>query len=112
MFPIYLSPVPGATHSADLAFLFETVMFGAPISSKPFDDAQNALADQMVRAWGAFIRSGNPSTDDLNWPPYTSAARTMLRLVPNAVAPTNDFRARHRCARAWPRRRIRPGCGL
>jgi para-nitrobenzyl esterase len=100
VFPTYLSPVPGATHSADLAFLFETVMFGAPISNKAFNDAQNALADQMVRAWGAFIQSGNPSTDDVTWPPYTSAERTMLRLVPSAVATTNDFRTRHHCE-AW-----------
>jgi para-nitrobenzyl esterase len=99
-FPSYLSPVPGATHSADLAFLFEAVLFGAPISNKAFDDAQNALADQMVLAWGAFIQSGNPSTDDVTWPPYTSTAPTMLRLVPGAVAPTDDFRARHRCE-AW-----------
>jgi para-nitrobenzyl esterase len=96
-FPSYLSPVPGASHSADLPFLFEAVMFDAPISNKAFDSAQDALADQMVSAWGAFIKTGNPSTSDIAWPPYTTAARTMLSLVPGAVATTADYRARHQC---------------
>jgi para-nitrobenzyl esterase len=99
-FPSYLSPVPGASHSADLPFLFEAVLFGAPISNQAFDDAQTALADQMVLTWGAFIRTGNPSTGETSWPPYTTSARTMLRLVPGAIATTPDYRARHQCA-AW-----------
>ena len=83
----------GATHAADLAYLFETT----PALSQPFDAAQQALAAQMVRAWGAFIRSGDPSTPSLAWPQYDAANQRMLRLEPGAVAVSGDFRARHNC---------------
>jgi para-nitrobenzyl esterase len=83
----------GATHASDLAYLFETT----PVLSQPFSAAQQALAEQMVRAWGAFIRGGDPSTPGLAWPPYDAMNRRMLYLKPGAVAVTTDFRARHNC---------------
>jgi len=97
--PDYISPVLGATHSADLPFLFEAVLFGAGISNRAFDEEQNALAAQMVSAWGAFIKTGNPSTD-VPWASYSQARRTMLRLVPGGVAADTEFAVRHKCA-AW-----------
>lgn len=65
--------------------------------SLPFDAAQQALADQMVAAWGAFIRGGEPSTPSLPWPEYDTESRQILYLEPGAVAVTTDFRARHSC---------------
>lgn len=83
----------GATHASDLAFLFETT----PALSAPFDADQLALAEQMVRAWGAFVRGGDPSTPSLAWPQYDIQSRQMLYLEPGAVALRSDFRARHNC---------------
>ncbi len=83
----------GASHTSDLPFLFE---LKAPLS-QPFDDAQNALADEMVRAWGAFVETGDPTTTTTPWPAYTAAAPSMLHLEPSAVSITNDFRERHHC---------------
>ena len=83
----------GATHASDLSFLFETT----PALSVPFDADQRALAEQMVQAWGAFIRAGDPSTPSLFWPEYEAESRQMLHLEPDAVAVTSDYRARHNC---------------
>jgi para-nitrobenzyl esterase len=83
----------GASHTSDLPFLFE---LDAPLS-QPFNDAQNNLADQMVRAWGAFVATGDPSTTTNPWPAYTAAAPTLLHLEPSAVSTTHDFRERHHC---------------
>jgi para-nitrobenzyl esterase len=83
----------GATHASDLAFLFETT----PALSAPFDAEQQALAAEMVSAFGAFIRGGDPSTPSRPWPRYDTLDRRMLHLEPNAVALTSDFRVRHNC---------------
>lgn len=84
----------GATHASDLAFLFDTT----PVLSAPFDAAQQALADQMVGAWGAFIRAGDPSTESLAWPAYEPMQRQMLTLAPGTASVRGDFRERHNCA--------------
>jgi para-nitrobenzyl esterase len=92
------SPVPlprGASHSSDLAYLFDPIGF---VLSVPFDAKQTALADQMVHAWGAFIRGSDPNTATApEWPPYDSALRRMIHLEPNAVKTVTDFRERHHC---------------
>lgn len=89
-----LSPLTkGASHTSDLPFLFE---LAAPLN-QPFGVEQNALADTMVRAWGAFVNTGDPSTPALSWPGYTAAARSMLHLEPGKVGVTSDFNARHHC---------------
>jgi carboxylesterase type B len=51
----------------------------------------------MVRAWGAFVRSGAPAALERDWPTSDEVAQSMLHLVPGAVAITRDFRARHYC---------------
>jgi para-nitrobenzyl esterase len=84
----------GASHTSDLPFLFE---LGAPLS-QPFNEAQAALAEQMVRAWGTFVATGDPSTTTTPWPAYNAAAPSMLHLEPSRVSTTLDFRERHHCA--------------
>jgi para-nitrobenzyl esterase len=97
--PNYLWPpgsviTRGASHASDLPFLFDIIGFSI---SQPFDARQNALADTMVRAWGAFVRSGNPATPERDWPAYDAVEQSMLHLVPGAVDITRDFSARHHC---------------
>ncbi|HTV18856.1 MAG TPA: carboxylesterase family protein [Polyangiaceae bacterium] len=89
-------PVPrGASHSSDIAFLFETSI----VLSEPFTPPQTALAEQMVAAWGAFIRSGNPNFEGTTvWPRYDVPARSTLHLEPDAAGVITDFRDRRRCA--------------
>jgi para-nitrobenzyl esterase len=85
----------GATHSSDLAFLFDTVGFTL---NEPLGAAQQTLADQMVLAWGAFIRGDEPNASGLDvWPAYDLTARRMLHLEPGASGVVTDFRQRHHC---------------
>ncbi|MFI9381865.1 carboxylesterase/lipase family protein [Kutzneria sp. NPDC052558] len=60
----------GALHSTDVAFTF-----GSPRS----DSVAQAISDQMVGAFGAFARSGDPSTSALpHWPAVTRENRATL----------------------------------
>jgi para-nitrobenzyl esterase len=109
------SPVPlprGASHSSDLAYLFDPVDF---VLSVPFDAAQTALAEQMVQAWGAFIRGADPKTATVpDWQPYDTGLRRMLHLEPSAVNRVTDFRERHHCDfwRTPPSQPAPPDAGL
>jgi para-nitrobenzyl esterase len=91
-------PVPnGASHSSELPFLFDTV--GVTLN-EPFDPDQEALAEQMLGAWGAFIRGGDPNpggTGVQAWPSYDVQERRMLHLEPGKVGVVTDFRERHHC---------------
>ena len=51
----------GAFHSAELWYMFGTLKN----SWRPFTEADYALSEEMVDAWTAFCRDGNPG-----WAPY------------------------------------------
>jgi para-nitrobenzyl esterase len=55
----------GATHSVDLFFVFGNTSMGFGISHD-----EQPLSDTMMDAWGAFARTGDPSTPSLPWPHY------------------------------------------
>jgi para-nitrobenzyl esterase len=64
---------PGAFHSSDLWFFFETLAkCWRPFTGKHYD-----LARQMCNYWTSFIRTGNPNCTDADgskqehWTPYT-----------------------------------------
>lgn len=91
-----LAPLPpGASHSSDLVYLFDGLEL---LLQAPLGPEQAELAEQMVGAWAAFIRSGAPgSTGSTPWPRYDAAERQMLLLQPGASRITTDFRERHHC---------------
>ena len=66
---------PGAFHSVDLWFFFETLAkCWRPFVGKHYD-----LARQMCNYWGNFIKNGDPNGQDADgsdmpcWKPYTDA---------------------------------------
>jgi para-nitrobenzyl esterase len=65
----------GATHSVDLFFVFGNRSLGYGISPR-----EQKLSDMMMDAWGAFARSGDPSTPSLAWPRYDVAGEQNLTL--------------------------------
>ena len=66
----------GACHAIDLPFTFGTQALAAEfVGSGP---AVDALADCVMDCWIAFARTGDPSTAQVNWPAYDSAARAQL----------------------------------
>ncbi|WP_040794933.1 carboxylesterase/lipase family protein [Nocardia higoensis] len=99
--PLDANPVlPGAFHSAELLYLFSSVM-GVPL---PWTGASAAFAGQMQRWWTTFAHTGDPngpgSTEWSAWP--GSAARDVdgpaLIMRATGSTMTDDFGLRHHCA--------------
>ena len=68
----------GSCHGLEIAFMFGNQGrgdIGAFTGSGP---AADALADEMMAAWIAFIRTGNPSTAALAWPTHDPATRPTM----------------------------------
>lgn len=89
---------PGAFHSSDLWFVFETLAkCWRPFTGKHFD-----LARQMCNYWTNFALNGNPNGDDADgtpmetWEPYTADNRKVMffgdRPELQAVAQSAFFR--------------------
>lgn len=59
----------GATHTAELPYLFGNLDFdfNSSCNSTP---AEYSLGKQMRKLWTAMAENGNPSTDDVQWPQF------------------------------------------
>lgn len=94
--PFRTLPFPvGASHSLELRYLFD--IGGAP----DLDPAQQALSDQMIDYWSAFVSTGTPNGDGLpDWPEVGDdpAAGQRLSLEPDATRVVDDFEQVHQCA--------------
>lgn len=98
---------PGAFHSVDLWFWFETLAK----CWRPFAGAHYDLARQMCNYWANFIRTGNPNGSDADgtpmetWEPYAHEKPncmelfTMPKLKLHPASPIMEFlvRARRDC---------------
>lgn len=78
-----------AIHGIDLPFTFGAVDYPrawGPEDSQAVRAAADPrgdryrLAEQTMKAWGAFAHCGDPSTPTLKWPAYTPEARATMRL--------------------------------
>ena len=87
----------GAVHSAELPYFFPNFSNKSKLDGPDLAAPSQALAEQMVAYWSAFVRTGKPSAPDAPvWAPYQSDA-SVLRLVPGA---TGTFNAgdEHNCS--------------
>ena len=69
----------GASHALEIPFTFNTL--DRPGVSDFLGDVErpDAVAQAMHQAWGAFITTGNPSTETLGaWPTYTPQDRHVM----------------------------------
>lgn len=65
----------GACHASELAYVFhntEEELFTGAVDEK--------LADKICDAWANFARTGDPSTEDVQWTPYDSDARNTMMI--------------------------------
>jgi para-nitrobenzyl esterase len=68
----------GACHGLEIAFVFG-VQGRAPFAEfTGGGPAADALSEQMMDAWTAFARTGNPSTPALPWPVHDPASRPTM----------------------------------
>ena len=75
----------GATHGAELAYVFQT--------SSRFAEGQTAASELMQRYWTQFARTGDPNgSSDPEWPTYTKGSDQRMNLAIEASAVVDDFR--------------------
>ena len=81
---------PGAFHSVDLWFFFETLSK----CTRPFRGKHYDLARQMCNYWANFIRTGDPNGKDDDgsdmpyWAPYTNDRRSEMVFEEDGAVPS------------------------
>lgn len=79
--PVFL----GATHGAELAYVFQT--------SSSFDAEQTAASELMQRYWTNFARTGDPNGgSDAAWPTYSAATDRRMNFARSASTVLDNFR--------------------
>jgi para-nitrobenzyl esterase len=94
-----------APHAGELPFVFGNLAYPTAWDGSDSDAIRSAddpagdrfrLAQEMMSAWGAFARSGNPSTGQLTWPPYDTETRPTMVFGREASGVVGDLRADRR----------------
>ncbi|MDP3494493.1 MAG: carboxylesterase/lipase family protein [Hyphomonadaceae bacterium] len=98
----YLPPASfpyGATHTAELQFLFPNIRWRSDATIHPLNGREQALSDRMVEYWTTFAKAGVPTTSDtsvVSWPRFTVGDPRMMKL--DLAASVDDrFSERHQC---------------
>jgi para-nitrobenzyl esterase len=87
----------GAVHSAKLPYFFPNFSNKSKLDGPNLAAPSQALAEQMVAYWSAFVHTSKPSAPGApDWAPYQSDA-SVLRLVPGATG-TFNAGAEHNCS--------------
>ena len=71
----------GSCHALDVPFAFGTHDLAPEFAGS--GPAADALANTMMDAWARFARTGNPSSEELEWPPYHADTRAQMMLGPD-----------------------------
>lgn len=96
-----------AFHGADLQYVFQSTVAGIP--QDPLNTQQQALGDQMLRYWKAFITTGDPNNTSgaaplptTPWPAFNVLTAPYQRLEASGVSTHafGAFQAEHHCL-AW-----------
>jgi para-nitrobenzyl esterase len=95
-----LTPIPGyvwgAGHAAELAYLWPSFDNGTPIAPT-FTPAERRLAEDMVDAWGGFVRDGRPA-GRMPWPNLTGTGLVLsLRTGGSPLVSDTALAAEHNC---------------
>lgn len=94
-----------APHAGELPFVFGNLTYTTAWDGSDTDEVRSAddpdgdrfrLSEEMMSAWGAFARSGNPSTPDLPWPTYDTDTRQTMVFDRQASHVVRDLRADRR----------------
>ena len=91
--PERFAPIPGATHSSEIQYIFDQPNTPLPGGFTP---DQQALATTMRAAWASFAANGDPSTPALAWPSFNQGEQVMS-LVPPEPEVWRGFADVHHC---------------
>ena len=87
----------GAGHAGELTYLYPQHDGGKTYAG--FSAAERTLSDQLVRAWGGFVKTASPTVaGQIAWPAY-ALTDTSLTFDVDKIATLSDaaFRAEHHC---------------
>ncbi|WP_397324944.1 carboxylesterase/lipase family protein [Pantoea agglomerans] len=97
---IMLAPVSfpyGASHTAELQYIFKD-FHGVTGSVGKFDEAREALSDEMVAYWTNFAKTSNPNGAELPlWTVYKPQQGNTIKLVPGKTEMENKVAEKYRC---------------
>jgi para-nitrobenzyl esterase len=83
-----------AAHGGEIRFVFGNI--DAELAGAPGDASVRVLSGQMMAAWAAFARTGDPNGGTLpRWEPYTTADRPVM-IFDEHSRPENDPRRERR----------------
>jgi para-nitrobenzyl esterase len=90
---------PQSFHTAEIAYVFQT---GYPNDLRPgpvpFDAAQKALSDRMMRDWVAFVKTGRPPPNS-GWKSFSSSmAFHLLSPRGDSEVAARDLAREHHCS--------------
>ena len=92
----------GAGHASELAYLWPNFEENGVRISSLFNAGERQLSDQIVRYWGAFVKSGAPrAAGQPSWPSHTSTSPVQLSLDTNSHSRLLDdstISAEHHCS--------------
>ena len=80
----------GSCHALDIPFVFGSRGKAPEFAGSGV--AANALAELTMDTWLAFARSGNPSTEQMDWPQWDAETRQTV-VMGESVRVEDDFRA-------------------
>ena len=74
------NPDVGAAHSVELIFVFDVRCVG---TSSAFNGTNipDEIFDTVQQMWTNFARCGNPSTDKVEWKPYSAGEQNVLDIA-------------------------------
>ncbi|MBQ9884339.1 MAG: carboxylesterase/lipase family protein [Bacteroidaceae bacterium] len=71
-----MNPLMMAPHTAEIPYVFNNL--GKGMMAPPSNETTQPVADAMSQAWINFARTGDPSTPELKWSPFTKDRRATM----------------------------------
>ena len=87
----------GASHFAEVQYLFNYLGFPAP-----FTPDQQTLSAGMIRYWTNFAKKGDPNSAEVPvWSPYSTGVDEFQSFVPPTPVVEATFASDHMCSTLW-----------
>ena len=90
--PVLALPLAGATHIAEVPFVFGNVFnLLLPNGTCNLTAEEQRISADLVSAWTAMAATGDPSTDRVHWPAYNPSTSLGLNILNTTTARMIDY---------------------